>query len=256
MGLLALLLGALGLGPTAGERAALLQLRGETAAALAAADAILVKDPGDPGALFVAACAAVESGDLEHASTYTARLEQRRRDPHAAVLHSLIERRRGQEEKRSLREALVVAWKDVGRPNLGADPILRPSESWGVLLPELDRDSRARLTAGERFIFDNGKPATSAAFVEAAIRAAAEAEKNPAVVNLEVLGALTPFADVAEVDPRVASDAAARASRIVASADPDNGYMALAGLLATAPGDVPFSTADLVVIEGALHDVQ
>jgi hypothetical protein len=251
MGLLALLLGALGLGPTAAERAALLQLRGDTAAALAAADAILMKDPGDPGALFVAACAAIESGDLDRASTYTTRLEQRQSDPHAVVLKKLIERRRGQKSE-PLREALVSAWKAAGRPDLGAKPMLRESESWGQLLPKFDRDVRARLTAGERFIFDNGYPATSSGYVELAIRAAAESEKNPVVVNLEVLGALTPFTDVAGVDPRAASEAAAHAGRAVASADPENGYLALARLLAVAPGHAPFSADDLAVIEGAL----
>ncbi|HEY6001568.1 MAG TPA: hypothetical protein VIV57_01760 [Anaeromyxobacter sp.] len=252
MGLLALLLGALGLGPTAAERAALLQLRGDTAAALAAADAFLVKDPGNPGALFVAACAAIESGELDRASTYTTRLEQRGRDPHAAVLKKVIERRRGQKDE-PLREALVSAWKAAGRPDLGAKPLLRPSESWGELLPKFDREARARLTAGERFIFDNGIPPSSSAFVGAAVRAAAEAETNPVVVNLEVLGALTPFAEIAGVDPRAASDAAAHAGRVVASADPENGYMALAGLLAAAPGNVAFSADDLSVIEGALQ---
>src|SRR5690349_17378292 len=108
MGPLALLLGgALGLGPTAAERAALLQLRGDTTPALAAADTILVKAPGDPGALFVAACAAVESGDLDRASTFTTRLEQAR-EPHAAVMKKLIERRRGQKDE-PLREALAFA---------------------------------------------------------------------------------------------------------------------------------------------------
>lgn len=252
MGLLALLLGALGLGPTPAERAALLQLRGDTAAALAAAGAILVKDPGDRGALFVAACAAIEFGDLDRASTYTTRLEQRLRDPHAAVMRKLIERRRGRKDE-PLREAVVLAWKEAGRPDLGAKPMLRASESWGALLPRIDREARARLTAGERFMFDNGNPATSSAYVVAAIGAAADAEKNPVVVNLEVLGALTPFAEVAGVDRRAASDAAAHAGRIVASADQNNGYMALAALLAAAPGDRPFSTADLAVMEGALQ---
>jgi hypothetical protein len=252
MGLLALLLGALGLGPTAAERAALLQLRGEATAALAAADAILAKDPGDRGALFVAACAAIESGDLDRASTYTTRLEQRQRDPHVAVLRKLIERRRGRTLE-PLREDVILAWKEAGRPDLGAKPMLHASESWGELLPKIDREARARLTSGERFMFENGNPATSSAYVEAAIRAAADAEKNPTVVNLEVLGALTPFAEVAGVDRRAASDAAAHAGRIVASADPHNGYMALAALLAAAPGDVPFSAADLAVIEGALQ---
>jgi hypothetical protein len=206
LGLLALLLGALGVGPTAAESAALMQLRGDTSAALAAADAILVKDPGDPGALFVAACAAIESGDLDRASSYAARLEQRQHDPHAAVLKKLIERRRAANDT-PLREALVSAWKDAGCPDLGAAPLLRASESWGPLLPKFDREARARLTAGERFVFDNGNPATSSAFVEAAIRAAAEAEKNPVVVNLEILGALTPFDELAGVDLRVAAKA-------------------------------------------------
>jgi hypothetical protein len=252
MGLLALLLGALGVGPTAAESAALLQLRGETAAALAAADAILVKDPGDPAALFVAACAAIESGDLDRASSYAARLEQRQHDSHAAVLKRLVARRLLANDT-PLREALVSAWKDAGRPDLGATPLLRASESWGPLLPKLDREARAQLTAGERFVFDNGNLATSSAFVEAAIRAAAEAEKNPVVVNLEILGALTPYDDIAGVDPRAASDAAARAGRVVASADPDNGYMALAGLLAAAPGRDAFSANDLAAIEVALQ---
>lgn len=252
MVLLALLLGALGLGPTPAERAALLQLRGDTAAALAAADAILVKDPGDRGALFVAACAAIESGDLNRASIYTTRLEQRQRDPHAAVMRKLIERRRGQRDE-PLREAVVLAWKEAGLPDLGAKPMLRASESWGELVPKIDREARARFTAGERFMFDNGNPATSSAYVEAAIRTAADAERNPVVVNLEVLGALTPFAEVAGVDRRAASDAAARAGRVVASADPNNGYMSLAALLAAAPGDRPFSAAELAVIEGALQ---
>lgn len=252
MGLLALLLSALGLAPTAAERAALLQLRGDTTAALAAADAILAKNPRDEGALFVAACAGIESGDLDRASAYTKRLEARRPDSHAAVLKKIIERRRARNDE-PLRDALPLAWRDAGRPDLASKPLLRASESWGRLLPAIDAAVRAKLSAGERFLFDNGKPVTSAAYVEAAIRAAADAEKNPVVVNLEVLGALTPFGAVAGVDAGTASRAAAQAGRAVASADPENGYMVLAGLLAAVPGTAAFSPQDLEVLEGALQ---
>jgi hypothetical protein len=99
-------------------------------------------------------------------------------------MRKLIERRRGQRDE-PLREAVVLAWKEAGRPDLGAKPMLRASESWGELLPQFDSQARARLTAGERFVFDNASPATSSAYVEAAIRAAADAEKSPVVVNLD-----------------------------------------------------------------------
>ena len=252
MKVLALLLGALGFAPMAAERAALLQLRGDTSAALAAADAILAKDPSEPRALFVAASAAVEAGDLDRASAYTAGLEQRGRDPHALVLRRLIERRL-EHKAEPLREALVLAWKDVGPPDLSSNPILRESESWGQLMPRIDRAVRARLTAGERFVFDNNSRADSPGYVKAAIRAAGDAEKNPVVVNLDVLGALTPFAAIQGVDARAAADAAAHVGRVVVAALPDDGYMELAALLATAPGTVPFKADDLALIERALQ---
>ncbi|ACL63741.1 hypothetical protein A2cp1_0384 [Anaeromyxobacter dehalogenans 2CP-1] len=251
MKLLALLLGALGFAPTAVERAALLQFRGDAAAALSAADTILAKDPQDARALFVAACAAVEAGDLDRASVYTGRLEQHGRDPHVVVLKRLIERRRERKDE-PLREALVLAWRDTGRPDLSGNRILRESESWGQLVPKIDRPVRARLTAGERFMFDGIGSATSAAYVKAAIRAAADAEKQPVVVNLDVLGALTPFAAIKGIDAQAASRAAAHVGRVVVAAEPDNGYMELASLLAAAPGTVPFNADDLSAIERAL----
>jgi hypothetical protein len=253
MGLLAVLLVALGLGPTAAEHAALLQVRGDTAAARAAADTILGKHPGDASALFVAACAALESGELDVASEYTAQLERGRSIPQAAVLRRLIERRRSSTEE-PLREALVTAWKEAGHPDLSAEPLLRATESWGELLPPFDPKVRSRLTASERFIFDTGGPATTPAYVKAAILASAETEQNPLAVNLEILAALTPPADVGGVDRSSAARvAAAHVGRVVVAADPDNGYLALAATLASIPGYAPLDSQDLAGIERALQ---
>ena len=254
MGLLAVLLVALGLGPTAAEHAALLQVRGDTAAARVSADTILGKHPGDAGALFVAACAALEGGELDIASEYTARLERGRSLPQAAVLKRLVERRRSSPDE-PLRDALVAAWKEAGRPDLSAEPLLRAIESWGPLLPPFDPKVRSRLTASERFIFDTGRPATTpAAYMKAASLASAEVEQNPVAVNLEILAALAPPADVGEVDSSSAAQAAAaHVGRIVVAADLDNGYLPLAAILASAPGNAPLDSDEVAAIERALQ---
>jgi hypothetical protein len=232
--------------PSGAEGAALLQSRGDPAAALAAAETLLRADPANASASFVAACAAIESGDLDGAGVHIARLEAAR-DTHATVLKRLVARRRGRGSSEPLREALVAAWKSAGRPDLGEKPLLRGADAWGEL-PRLEPVVRSRLTAGERFMFDPPSPAKAATYCDAAVAGSADAETNELALNLEILAALTPYA-VRPAECPEAARAAARVGPVVVSADPENGYLAIAAILAAATG--PFRPDELAAIERA-----
>jgi len=179
--LLPVVLGAPGVSPSAtdAQHAALLEVRGELGAARVEADAILSKRPDHPGALFVAACAALEAGDLDAAAYHTKRLQARSPvPPQAVILGVLVERRRVQPFEK-LRDALVQSWKLADRPNLEANPLLPDLESWGRILPPIPRQIRDSLMPGERLLFDHGGSGDSPEYVALALEAGSYPRRTP-----------------------------------------------------------------------------
>jgi len=64
-----------------------------------------------------------------------------------------------------------------------------------------------------------------------------------------VLGALTPYRSLPEEARAKAASTVARVGPVVAAVDPQNGYLTVAALLASAPGDRPFTVQELQVLE-------
>jgi hypothetical protein len=210
--------------PTAAEAAAVLY-RGDPDGALRLTDALLEASPGDVTARLLATCAAIEGGHLERAGTLLAPLEALRPPPpRAAVLRRLIARRAGAPREPLLR-ALAASWSLVGRPDLEEDePLLRPPSP-------ADPGPPAGLGAAERLLFD--LPREPEAQKALAIEAAHDLDGRPLVASLEILGILA--SQPCPKDPAGRDEAVAQALRTARRADPGNGYVELAGLLARCP---------------------
>jgi hypothetical protein len=137
--------------PTA-QHAALLHMRGDVAAACGEIEAVLAKHPSDASALFTAASFEIEAGDLTAASRYVSKLKRLSpAPPQARVLATLIARRQRQPQE-LIDDALIEAWKEVGRPDLASSPLLPPLESWAteIMPPELGaRRRKANERRGE-----------------------------------------------------------------------------------------------------------
>lgn len=254
MNLLALILTVISGATTAptAQHAALLHMRGDVAPARAEIEAVLAKSPADGSALFTAACFALESSNPRSAVPYVSRLERLSpAPPHARVLRTLIARRERHPQERIV-DALVEAWKEAGRPDLAASPLLPPLESFGAVIPEIEAGTRKRMTAAERLLFAHDGLATGNDYVKLALEAADTAEKNPLAVNIEILGALTPFEPMPAEFRAEAHRVAIRIAPIVAAADRANGYLDVAGWLASGPGDAPLSGDDLALLERAV----
>jgi hypothetical protein len=237
--------------PTA-QHAALLHIRGDVAPAGAEIEAVLAKSPTDGSALFTAACFALESSNPSSAAPYVSRLERLSpAPPHARILEALISRRQRHPRER-IDDAVVEAWKEAGRPDLAASPLLPPLESFGAVIPDIDAGVRKRMTPAERLLFAYDGPATGSDFLKLAFEAAGTAEKNPLVVNIEILGALTPFEPMPKEFRAEAHRVAIRLAPVVAAGDRSNGYLDVAGWLASGPGDAPLSGNDLALLEKAV----
>jgi hypothetical protein len=234
------------------QHAALLHMRGEIAPARAEIEAVLAKSPTDGAALFAAACLALESNNPSSAVPYVSRLERLTpAPPHARVLRALTSRRQRHPQER-IDDAVVEAWKEAGRPDLAASPLLPPLESFGAVIPEIDAEVRNRMSPAERLLFAHDGPATRNDFLKLVLEAAATAEKNLLVVNIEILGALTPFEPIPEEFRSEARRAASRIAPVVAAGDHANGYLEVAGWLASGPGNAPLSGGDLALLERAV----
>ncbi|HSN92315.1 MAG TPA: hypothetical protein VLS93_13880 [Anaeromyxobacteraceae bacterium] len=247
--LVPILLSALAVAPGIQARqAAVLQLRGELVAARARIDAALAEGPDDVAALFVAACIAIESGRLDDASTYASRLARRSpAPPQATVVKALVQRRR-EHPGEPLREAVAEAWRVAGRPDLsGGLPGLERLRESSELVPQLARERLPALGPGEKLLFD--RPPDEVDRLRAVFAAARRPERNPLVVNLELLGELAYLAPNAGSDATRATEAAARVGQVVTAADPGNGYLRIAWWLAAAPETQPLSEADLDLLE-------
>jgi hypothetical protein len=256
MDLLALILTVIS-GATAAltaQHAALLHMRGDVAAARGEIEAVLAKHPSDASALFTAASFEIEAGDLTVASRYVSKLERLSpAPPQARVLAALIARRQRQPQER-IDDALIEAWKEVGRPDLASSPLLPPLESWAteIMPPELGPDIRKRMSAAERLVFAYDGPANGREHLKVAFDAATTAEKNPLAVNIEILAALTFFEPMPDEFRDDARRVAARVGPIVRAADPTNGYLALAAWLASGSNDSPVSVEDLALLQDAV----
>jgi hypothetical protein len=252
MNLLALMFSLIGgATPPTAQHAALLHMRGEFTAARSEIEAVLAKHPSDASALFTAACLALESAPGS-AAPYVSRLERLSPlPPHARVLRALIPRRERHPQER-IDDAVVEAWKAAGRPDLAASPLLPPLESFGAVIPEIEPGARKRMTPAERLLFAYDGPATGNDFLKLALSAADTAEKNPLVVNIEILAALTPFEPMPTEFRADAHRAAIRVAPVVAAADRTNGYLDVAGWLASGPGDAPLSADDLALLDRAV----
>ncbi|RKG75319.1 hypothetical protein D7W79_20625 [Corallococcus exercitus] len=91
---------------------------GELALARTELAGVLEQAPHHPGALKVQTCVLLELGALDEAARTVTRLQSLTPDePEVAVLAALVEQRR-QTPTPDWREALVQAWKRVGRPDL------------------------------------------------------------------------------------------------------------------------------------------
>jgi hypothetical protein len=253
MKLLAVILSLIGTAaPATVHDAALLHMRGDFAAARAEIEAVLAEQPSDAPALFTAACFALESSNPNSATPYVSRLEQLSAPPpQVRVLTALISRRERQREER-IDDAVVEAWKEAGRPDLTAIPLLPPLESFGDVLPELEASVRARMTPAERLLFAYEGPVTGEAYRKLAFQAAATAEKNPLCVNIEILAAFTPHEPMPLELRAEAHRIAVRLAPIVAASDRANGYLDVAGWLPSDSGDVPMCSGDLVLLERAV----
>ncbi len=255
MTLLALVISLVGAAsPPTAQNAALLHMRGETAAARAEIEAVLAKHPSDAAALFTAASFEIESGDASAASRYVSRLERLSpAPPQARVLRALIARRERQPAER-IEDALIEAWKEVGRPDLARSPLLPALDSWAteIMPPELGPDVRKRMSAAERLVFAYGGPPNGREHLKVAFDAAMTAEKNALAVNIEILAALTFFEPMPDELRDDARRVAARVGPIVAAADPTNGYLALAAWLSSGSNDTPMSVQDLALLQEAV----
>jgi hypothetical protein len=233
------------------QHAALLHMRGDLDEARTEIASLLGKHPADEAALFTATCFDIERGNLADAERHVAALERSSSTSlHARVLRALIARRQV-DPREAIDDALIEAWKRAGRPDLSACPLLPPLDSWSVI-PDLDAETRKRLSPTVRLMFAYEWPATSPEFVKLAFEASGAAERNPLAVNVEILGALTPYEPLPNQLATQAQRVAARVAPLVAAADPDNGYLTVAGWLPSGFRDQPLSREDLVLLERAV----
>jgi hypothetical protein len=182
------------------------------------------------------------------AESYVAALERLSPPPpQAAVLRQLIARRAARAHE-PIEEALVEAWKRAGRPDLRSSPLLAGFDE-ELVIPKLPPDVIAKMTDPERLVFaysDNSKRFTLA------VRVAEHPERNPLVVNLDVLEAVAPYEPLPLERREEAKRVAARAGEIVRSIDPANGYLVFAAWLASGSGDSAMTAADLAALETAV----
>lgn len=215
------------------------QYRGDAAGALRAAESALASSPGDAATSLAATCAAIELGDLQRAGTLLTPLERRRSaPPRAAVLRRLIERRH-RSSSGALMVDLALAWRDAGRPNLAdADPeVSRASQEPLPAVP-----TSATLTPGEHLLL--ATPTAPADQRRLALAAAAEADRNALVANVEVLGLLGMQPCPSDLAEQRAG--AARALEAALRADAENGYLPVAAWIAGCPTRLDASAVALL----------
>lgn len=241
--------------PTSAERAFWFAWRGDLAEARREVESILATSPNDRGALVVSACVSLEAGRLDEVSRTAERLSSLTPTPvEAAVLQRLAERRKSHPTER-MRDALAIAWKEAGRPDVSGESALaqlsKGVESGKALLPPIDAASRARLTLGERLALEPWNFGDLSVRTAAALRSADDAPGNPLFVNLEVLSLLAPSKDDSAELRAKKGRAARRVGAAVAAVDPQNGYLAVAAALAGESDEAPLDGATLVKLEDA-----
>lgn len=239
------LLVAAALAAPAGDarRAAQLEAWGDLAEAQAEVDAALARDPRDVTARFVAACLAIERGDLAAAEARAAELSAAK-VPQGKVLRALVARRR-EVPGEALRDALAPAWKAAGRPDLEKAAVEGIDDALWIDAPlvSLDEPLLRTLGPGERVVFGPGSLEERRGD---AVAASKEPGRNPVAVNHEVLDLLRPRR--AEPEAEIA-EAIARVGGALAGVDPENGYWDLVAWLASADGGAPLTAADLDRLE-------
>jgi hypothetical protein len=126
-----------------------LAVRGDRAAAEARLKPLLAGSDPDWSTIHVAACLAIESGDLDRAAAFSKRL--RATDAgHADVIDGLVDGRRKRATER-VNEALARAWKAAGKPDLSTHQLAHTAASE---LPALDREALERLGPGAALVFE------------------------------------------------------------------------------------------------------
>src|SRR6266568_2836212 len=250
MPVLLILASLLGAGdPPSGSHAALLYLRGDARAARAETIAVLTKAPADGPALFVRACLELETTGPAAAEPYAARLEQvASSPPQAAVLRQLLSRRTTTPAE-PIEDALAEAWKAAGRPDLRTSPLLPEVDGWHVI-PKVEPQVLKRMAAPERLLFAYGDNAQDR--FRAAALAADRPERNPLVVNLDILEAVAPYEPLPVEYQKVAKQVAMRVVPVVSVTDPANGYLTVAAWLASGSADSSMTGDDLALLEDAV----
>jgi len=224
--------------PPSADTAAVLQLRGDHAAARAEAERVLADRPHDADALLVAACAAIEQRDLDAAANSAGGLATLSpHDPRAPVLTSLVGRRRAQPSEPML-ASLAGARRAAGRPDLSEASFPGGKELWARAFPAPTADALGTMRSGQRLLLEPRSIGDdrSALAVEVARAPAGE----PLVVLLQALSVLRLREGSPPPDPDLVSDL----GRAVTAADPDNGLLALAAWLVRAPALAPLTPAD------------
>jgi hypothetical protein len=225
--------------PTAADAAAL-QYTGDPRGALRIAERLVAARPADVTARLLGTCAALEAGSPQTANDLLAPLERLTPPPpRALVLRALLERRiRAPGEP--FTRALALAWNEAGRPDLTTDePVLdAASQAPG---PDGFRKQRS----GDRLLFR--MPAGEDERGGVALAASKELNGAPAVVALEILGALSYLNCPAE--PAERNAAADRAFAVAREAFHGNGYVEVAALVARCPRRL--TSADVARLEEA-----
>lgn len=238
-----LLVVALAAGGGDAQKAATLEAWGDLAGARKEVEAALATDPTDAAALFVAACLELEAGDPEAAEARAMELANARPVDHVKVLLTLARRQRNVPDD-SLRDAVVLAWKLAGKPDLSGEELPGLDESLWFDLRTPER-GLAEAEPGVRFLFGplDGPRRKADAFV-----ASLHPEQNPVSLNHELLDFFHRSEGALDAEEAAA---VARLGRALVAAEPGNGYWELAAWSAAGPGDAPLVPPDLERLEHA-----
>jgi len=179
------------------EHAAVLALRGDLEEARAASALLLAADPVNAKALLVATCVELELGNLGMADAFAARMSRLQPAPEEApVLASLVRRRRNMPAE-AMRDAIIAAWNDAGKPTIARallpDIVLSAGIHRAIFTPE--PGAVERLSQGDAFLVQAVLYADSSDSDKARAGAQASAlgmhpERNSLILNLRVLSEL------------------------------------------------------------------
>ena len=245
LALFVLLLGAGGASRVA-DRAAVLAARGDTEEARG----LLFAAKGsqdDPSALFVRACLELEEGRPDSASAIAVRLRSMKPEaPELLVLSKLIEERKRAPADRWT-DAAAGAWKAAGRPPPGAKQLLNQIDVQRPIDPAALTRLRGTL---DGFLVAFGESEHSN-LVDAAMEVS-KARDLPAGAQLVAVHVLLDAKVLDPSDDRRRSagwDLLSRLSRT----EPDDGYIALALVVAGTDPHAPLTDSELIRLEDALR---